>query len=619
MRPSIRPFGIGDLNIVKKKLVAYEPGEIAHIENVMAQETRDRTHRKLRQTEVFTLEEEEILEENEQDLEQTERFEIENETEETIKSDTKLQAGVDVSASYGPVKINAFGRASSTSSREESSRQSTAYAKEVTERARSRLERKARRQRTARELTEVEETNAHGFLPAPDHNVGVYRWVDKYYRAKVFNYGKRLMYEFVVPEPSAFYVFSKLRNQERELPEEPQPPEIDVSGTELTRPDLLTRENYLIPVGQLRVQGVKPPPAEAIHLVKQLPRELEPSQYFAFTENGFDIPEGYEAVNWGGAWSGVHQNGSLGVYLADDRVDPSTDTSLPGLRDSIPVGAQGDGYLRFFAHFILRCELTDEAFAKWQLETYAAIMSAYQKALLDYEDVVASAQVQGGVSIEGQSPAINRTIERQELKKLCVTLWVQDQLDYASRVIDENRFSNQYPEVLFGAALSFVETIEGKTAWSNEKVRFLEESFEWHNITYEFYPYYWARKRKWLDKLALESTDPLFEAFLRAGAAVVRVPVKPSCAAAVLFYQLTGRVWEGSEPPELTGSSPDLEIYISYLEELEGEEDLAVRDVHEDVDIPDDDPDSWPMKVPTNLVWLQNDSPDSQLPSLETS
>ncbi len=59
MIPTIKPLGIGDLKVVKQKLVRYEAGEVAHIENVMAQETRSRQHRRLRQfEEIVELEQE---------------------------------------------------------------------------------------------------------------------------------------------------------------------------------------------------------------------------------------------------------------------------------------------------------------------------------------------------------------------------------------------------------------------------------------------------------------------------------------------------------------------------------------------------------------------------------
>ncbi len=37
-----------------------------------------------------------------------------------------------------------------------------------------------------------------------DNIVGVYRYIDNVYSAQIVNYGKRLMLEFIIPEPAAF-------------------------------------------------------------------------------------------------------------------------------------------------------------------------------------------------------------------------------------------------------------------------------------------------------------------------------------------------------------------------------------------------------------------------------
>ena len=59
--------------------------------------------------------------------------------------------------------------------------------------------------------TETEEVNTHGFdnTEGTEHAVGVYRWLDKLYQGQVKNYGKRLMFEMVVPEPAAFHKYAK--------------------------------------------------------------------------------------------------------------------------------------------------------------------------------------------------------------------------------------------------------------------------------------------------------------------------------------------------------------------------------------------------------------------------
>jgi hypothetical protein len=194
MRPVITPAGIGDLKVTKQQLVRYEAGEVAHIENVLARERRGREHRRLRQVEEILVREEEREEESRRDLQSTERFEIESESQRTIKSETDLQAGMELSGGFGPVNLSVYAKFASNEAKEESDTNSTKYAKEVVEKTVSRLLERVREERRTRTVEEVEETNTHGFRnDSADHVTGVYRWVDKLYRQKVVNYGKRLM------------------------------------------------------------------------------------------------------------------------------------------------------------------------------------------------------------------------------------------------------------------------------------------------------------------------------------------------------------------------------------------------------------------------------------------
>src|SRR6185436_8425570 len=133
MKPIIKPLGVGDLKVVKQKLVRYEAGEVAHIENVMAHEKRDRKHRHLSQYEEITELEQERMEENLRDWQSTERFEMQSESERTIKNEMSFQAGLDVSASYGRVSLSAFAKFAMSNSQEESDKNSTKFAKEVTD------------------------------------------------------------------------------------------------------------------------------------------------------------------------------------------------------------------------------------------------------------------------------------------------------------------------------------------------------------------------------------------------------------------------------------------------------------------------------------------------------
>src|SRR5439155_1535794 len=71
------------------------------------------------------------------------------------------------------------------------------------------------------------------------------------------------------------------------------------------------------------------------------------------------------------------------------------------------------------------------------------------------------------------------------------------------------------------------------------------------NISSFLYPYYWGRKEMWYDLTKFTSDDPLHQQFLRAGAARVVVPVRPSFNPDVLFFLITGKLFITGDVPEL--------------------------------------------------------------------
>lgn len=613
MRPSIRPFGVGDLKVVKHKLVRYEAGEVAHIENVLAREKRERVHRRLRQIEEIVTLSQEREEENRRDLQSTERFELENETQRTIKSESSFEAGIELSAGYGPVSLSVFGRFASRDAKEESDRTATKYAKEIIDRSLSRLVERVRQERQVRTLEETEETNTHGFdNTAGENNItGVYRWVDKHYRAKVVNYGKRLMYEFIVPEPAAFYLFATANNYENKvLPIKPTAPVVPGTSTPLT-PSAITRTNYLTLVRQYGTQGVEPPPPQDVVVSKPIAREIPNGNVFwAFANEDLNIPRGYRA-NWGWyyvnyTWTSDFPSRSANIVIGDNVIKIGIYPSLPfdGETGKMPISGTGYGIRSFAINIEILCSLIPEHFQQWQLKTYGAIINAYNRMLMDYEERLAAAQIQQGGRIGGNNPLINREIEKEELKRACLVLWSGDALTNPAAIthISTAAPPGNYPEISRQNALT-----------NAQKIEFFEEAFEWRNIVYEFYPYFWGRKTTWVDRNALESSDPVFAQFLKAGAARVMVPVRPSYTEAVLYYQLTGTIWSGGPVPALTTTGdPDAVLYNGYVQEMQGVQDVV--DIDEDVDIPAGDPEAWMARVPTSLVWLQA---DDELPDLE--
>src|SRR6266545_4659523 len=112
-----------------------------------------------------------------------------------------------------------------TRATEDHTRTAQNFARDVVAKAVERVQSQTTSQRTITQTFETVEKNRQTFDNADgdEHISGIYRWVDKEYTAQVYNYGKRMMFEFVVPQPAAFWVESKLRAYENSL-DVPQPP-----------------------------------------------------------------------------------------------------------------------------------------------------------------------------------------------------------------------------------------------------------------------------------------------------------------------------------------------------------------------------------------------------------
>jgi hypothetical protein len=207
MNGRIRPLGIGDLKVVKQKLLAYRAGEVAHIENVLKGESKNRIYRTLDRLTVTDFTSEETTTDNERDTQTTDRFELKKEADTTIKEDMSVKAGLTVTGSYGPVTVTAQGDFAYSTSKDESTKTSANFGRDIVDRSISKIQKKVVTSRTTVSFHETEETDSRGIdnSGGPGNVTGVYRWVDKKYRAQIYNYGKRLMLEFVVPEPAAFW------------------------------------------------------------------------------------------------------------------------------------------------------------------------------------------------------------------------------------------------------------------------------------------------------------------------------------------------------------------------------------------------------------------------------
>lgn len=210
LRPAGRVtiLGVSDLLVVKQQLIGYEGGDVAYIENVLKGETKKREVGTLtsQSTEVTT--EVETIESTETDTTTAERFEISNESSKSIKEDESVKAGVTVSASYGPtVSISANASFSNDRSLTESTKAASRYSKDVTTKAVEKISKRVLQRTVAKILTQTTTSDVHELTnPGTGHISGIYQWQNKVYEAQVWNYGKRTMLDFMIPEPGAFYL-----------------------------------------------------------------------------------------------------------------------------------------------------------------------------------------------------------------------------------------------------------------------------------------------------------------------------------------------------------------------------------------------------------------------------
>ncbi|MEN9934257.1 MAG: hypothetical protein RLZZ387_836 [Chloroflexota bacterium] len=582
--------GIGDLLLVRQTLKAYELAEFAHVENVLAGESREREHRRLNVREEFEISEEERETEKERNLQSTERNEMQAEAEKTVKSQFGLEAGLQVSGSYGPtVSFSASLNASFSTTTEETQRKSVSYSREVTDKTSERVRERVRRELRRRLLEETQEINRHSVNnsnAANGHIRGIYRWLNKVYDAQIFNYGQRMMYEFVVPEPAAYFLYAMVENppQENELVK-PEPP--THFGAPL-KPSHITRTNYHDWVATYQVRNVPPPPPEFQHAA-YFDKQDKVQDGSNFGRSGkIEVPAGYEAYGASVMGDFAFTEGddhTFRIMLGNTNFDRSNVwgagyQSLDTRYRELSVAYHLFHVWSFALGIDVYCRLTAEGYAKWKQQVYDAIVEAYLVQRAEYEEKVAALAIQKGIPILGRNPLENRRIERDELKKLVLMM-----LTGSNSIAQNSFYSASEPTMRLDRACE-----------NGSRIRFFENAFEWNNLLYVFYPYFWGRKPRWATALHLSDPDPDFAAFLKAGAARVQVPVRPGFERAVAHFCQFGEIWEGNDAP-----LRDDDLYVPIVDEIAA--NLGKLD--EGVPYP---PDSgpWEVRIPTSLVLLQN-------------
>lgn len=654
----VSKIGVGDFMRVEQEICCYVAGEVSHIENIMAREYKEKATRELNRVETTTEETSEREEERLKDTVTTERHELNSEIARVLQQDKSMQAGANaqVDAKYGDtVKVSAGGNFNSTnsSSLNNSFKEAESYAKDVVTRAMERVVEKITYKRTSRILREFEETNKHGFdnRLGTEHVTGIYRWVDKIYANRVMNYGKRLMYNFVVPEPAKNFkkwMTEDNGNSTSNLGPAPVPP-IHPSALGIDDDSKLNRSNYADIAGEYGVEIEPCPPANIDISLSAGESIMDSGDMIATAHNnrgqkwktaGYkyetEIPDNYcctgayvgasiqrdnteteqenicviagnrkwlhgHTDSWQLPWD--HNFLWHPVYQSFDNQETGPQYTL--LTKKLTVSVVVFGVSSFQVNVMGKCTLLPEIYPSWQSAAYMKIMAAYFRKVQEYNDKLseynALAQIDKKANEQEDrpysfNPLTARSIEQRELKRLCIELML------APFGLFPYKYSTP---ALQGQYMSIGQNHYYEDAWGTEKilrdanldthaqyVKFMEEAFDWEIMAYILYPYYWGAEWDWSTLIKQNSpADPIFQSFLQSGMANVRIPVRQGYETAVLYFLDTGRL--NKNKPLIPGT-PNQD-YVDIINAMQLPKATQIGDI-------------WYTRVPTALTIIQKDS-----------
>ncbi len=616
----VSPAGVADLLVVKQQIKRYEGAEIAHVENVLIGEKKARSHRQLERSEETFLTETEVTGVQETELQTTDRFELNRETAQTIKNDQKIGFDLSLSGKYGPtVDFKSSFSASSSTSQEQSSKNATRFAKDIVSRSLERITTRVREMRTRTIIRETEETNLHELKNETQQHVsGVYQFLDKVYETQVFNYGIRAMFDFMIPEPASFlWYVEENPNIDLELPPAPK-------DLRLVCPDasMLTEALALALAAEYGADIELPPaPYQLLTAAFKHGEEnaSESGQPRSNQQADITVPAGYRpvrarfhgtaltdekpvvALTIGAARPRIWQGGASVSVHGSQRIVHSPQLLVQLTTEPHPLSGESKLNVLLVAYetntyafeVVLVAKRTEEWMNAWRLATFEKLRTKYEDRVREHEQKVEQLKADAQAKAErekrmpfGAPPAMNQRTIAAELKKHCISVLTQQWYD-------------AFDATKNGAPPTF-DLVDA--AAEGAYIRFFEQSFEWDQAQWVFYPYFWARKNTWVDRFLKQDIDPQFLEFLRAGSARVVVPVRPGFELAVTHFLETGKLWGGEgEPPQI--NSP---MYLSIIDEIR-ERTGAPKG-----ELPTGEP--WETRVPTALVLVR---PNSDLPKWE--
>ncbi len=577
----ITRLGVGEYLKINQQLCCYVPGEVSRIENIMAREIREKTTKLIIRSEESQTSEITFESEQTTDTSSTDRNEL---SSELSAMDQQSRAyNFSIGGGFGPVSANMS--LSFNNSKESSYSLVSTKSQELVQKATERIVSKTREERVRKITNEYTEENKHGYdnRKGENHINGVYRWVDKVYKNQLVNYGRRLMYEFMIPEPASLHqeYINKYGNNINTL-DRPIDPRTSKENTIATY-DKVTAENSAFWANAFGIEIEAKPPLNYNTSKAYSGQSQNPNKADTYPFNDIEISDGYKltSIEYNCTYDVITRiltgNYMLTLSILDKNYFGEGTKIISSFNKEytsgvIPVSVTTN--LSFSLNVIARFSLTTLKENEWKKKTFDAIINGYENKLKAFEENVKKEQDQAKEKI-AINPNFYREIEMSVLKKNCIA-YLFDKIgtppsglitrgSFASHQINRNKEFENYAST----------------------VKFFEQAFEWEIMSYLFYPFYWAEKEQW-EKLYFENVDDLlFRNFLQSGMARVIVSVRPGFEEAVMWYMKTGQIWSGGNPPVMGDES-----YLSIVDELAGF-------------VPESVVDEWEVRIPSTLTVLQ--------------
>ncbi len=600
----IRRLGIADYKKVVAQICCYKEAEVSSIENIMQGEFKNRTTTRERIEETTVTTERQTEKENITDTAVTERFEMQSEIAKILSKQKELNAYANINGKYGPdTTFEVGGNYATATAKEESTRQAITKSKEITQSATERIVSRFREEIVTKVTERYKEENTHILdnRTGTGNVSGVYRYINAVYKNSILNYGKRLMFEFMIPQPSKLFRLG--------MEEDPVAPSatgvikitapVTLESLGIVNAGSITELNYLSFASRYGAPVEAPPPA-LTYVGRAYKGGDKTSGAFSVEFNDLKVPEGYRADTFSYTFTMRRQSVNLNADLMIGNVkipmvkDPAsqfgtgniTSRSSNGAiyfedaaysrvyysEENIPISVNAWDLGSFSLNVNVTFKRTKELLETWQQKTYDVIIRAYKDRVAEYNDQMSSVQQEGNRMLSA-NPLFYRDIEAGILKKNCI-----------SYLVPSTQLGVQY----YTGGDSFKDfaiTRDNQMDAYASKAKFMEQAFEWNIMSYTFYPYYWGFKNDWKQLFQSENDDPLFRNFLKAGMARVIVSVTPGFEDAVTHYMNTGDVWNGSVP--VIGDP----LYKSIVDELK-EQEYVVEE-------------TWETTLPTSLIGLQ--------------